>query len=172
MRRIEQTLKNSKQWKSAIIPQKVHPYRTKPLHSVHPNVIEDDKGKEPTNFQHKLHISPSGTSIIPPEVPVPPPRVQTAQPPRVDKEGPSSNLRSIGKKKTLPLYALTSQFQKTHETNAATHQIFGVVQEYRHLIKVPERKNLVNILCKRIGTVSLRCLRGKGYRYIHFHYQS
>ena len=83
---------------------------------------------------------PSGSSINPPEVPVPPPRVHTAQPPRVDTEGPSSNLRSRGKKTPIPLLALAEQFQKNNEDNAVTHQIYGVAQEYRHLIKVPERK--------------------------------
>ena len=61
--------------KSAILPQKVHPYQTKPLPSVQLNVIEDDEGEEPTNFQHKFHMYPSGPSITPPELPVPPPRV-------------------------------------------------------------------------------------------------
>ena len=126
--------------KSVIVPQKVHPDSTKPLPSVQPIFIEDDEGKDSTRFQHKVHIYPSGPRIIPPEVPVPPPRVKTAQPPRVDTEGPSSNLKSRGKKKPIPLFALTAQFQKTHEANAVTHQISGVSQEYRHLIKVPKRK--------------------------------
>ena len=52
--------------KSAIVPQKVHPDRTKPLPSVQPNAIEDDEGKESTNFQHKVHMSPSVPIIIPP----------------------------------------------------------------------------------------------------------
>ena len=131
----QQTVKTS-----AMVPQTVRPDRTKPLPPVQPNVIEDDEGKCSTNFQYKFHIYPSGPSIIPPDVPVPPPRVQTAQPPRVDKEGPSSNLRSRGKKTKFPLFALTAQFQKTHEANAVTHQISKVAQEYRHLIKVPEKK--------------------------------
>ena len=66
--------------------------------------------------------------------------MQTTQPPRVDKGGPISNLRSRGKKTPIPLYALTAQFQKNHEENAVTHQISGVAQEYIHLIKVQERK--------------------------------
>ena len=85
-------------------------------------------------------MSPSGPIIIPPEVPIPPPRVNTAQPPRVDKGGPSSNLISICKKTPWPRYALTAQCPKTHEPNSVTHQISGVAQEYRHLIKGPERK--------------------------------
>ena len=83
---------------------------------------------------------PSGPSMIPPELPVPPTRVQTAQPPRVDTGGPSSNLRSRGKKTPIPLFSLTAQSLKTHEANAVTHQISGLAQEYRHLIKLPERK--------------------------------
>ena len=58
----------------------------------------------------------------------------------VETEGPSSNLRSRGKKTPIPCFALTAQFQKTHEAKAVTHKISGVAQEYRHLIKVPERK--------------------------------
>ena len=85
-------------------------------------------------------MSPSGKSIIPPKVPVPPPRVQTAQTPRVEKGGPSSNLRSRGKKTPIRLYALTAQFQKKHEANAVTHKISEVAQEYRRLIKGAERK--------------------------------
>ena len=78
--------------------------------------------------------------LPPPEVPVPPPRVHNAQPTRVDNEGTSSNLRSRGKKTPIPYFSLSEQFQKIHEANAVTHQISGVAQEYRHLIKGPERK--------------------------------
>ena len=44
--------------KSAIVPQKVHPDWNKPLPSVQPNVIQDDEGKEPINFQHKVQMYP------------------------------------------------------------------------------------------------------------------
>ena len=132
---LQQTVK-----KSAIVPQKVHPDRTKPLTLVQPNVIEYDKGKEPKNFQNKVHMYPSGPSIIPPEVPVTPPRVHTAQPPWVDKGGPSYNLKSRGKKNYMPIYALAEKFQKKHEANAVNYQIYGVSQEYKHPIKGPERK--------------------------------
>ena len=84
---------------------------TKLLTSVQPNIIEYDDGNCSTSFQHKVHMSPSVPQIILPEVPVPPPRVQTAQSPMVDTEGPSSNLRSRGKKNTIPKFALTAQFQ-------------------------------------------------------------
>ena len=73
-------------------------------------------------------MSPSGPRITTPEVPVPPPRVHTAQPPRVDKGGPSYNLGSRGKKHPMPLYALTEELQKNHEANAVTHQISGLAQ--------------------------------------------
>ena len=128
--------------KSAIVPQKVCPNMTKPLLSVQPNIIEDDDGKFSTSFQNKVHMSPSFPNIILPEVPVPPPRVLTDQPPRVDTEGPSSNLRSRGKNNPIPHFALKAQFQKVHEANAVTHQISRVAQLYRHLVKVPNRKIL------------------------------
>ena len=35
---------------------------------------------------------------------------------------------------------MTSQGQTTRKANSVTHQISGVPQEYRHLIKGPERK--------------------------------
>ena len=111
-----------------MVPQKVHTDRTKPLPSLQPNVIEDDEGKESTNFQHKVHMSPSVPIIIPHEAHVPPPSVQTAQPPKLDKKGPGSNLRSRGKKNTMPLYALREKIQNTHEANAVTHQISGLAQ--------------------------------------------
>ena len=69
--------------KSAIISHKVCPNMTKPIPSEQPNIIEDYDGKSPTSFQQNVHMSPSGPHIILPEVPVLPPRVQTAQPPRV-----------------------------------------------------------------------------------------
>ena len=99
-----------------------------------------DEGTCSTSVQHKLHMSHSGPNSILPEVPVPPPRVQTAQPPMVDTEGPSSNLRSRGKKTPISHFVLTAQSQKTHEANAVTHKISGVAQKYRHLVKVPDRK--------------------------------
>ena len=35
---------------------------------------------------------------------------------------------------------MTAKFQKIHEANAVIHQISGVAQEYRHLVKGPDRK--------------------------------
>ena len=83
---------------------------------------------------------PSGPSIIPHVVPISPPRVNTAQPPRVDKGVTSSNLISRGKKNPRPRYALTSQCQKTVKPIQLPIKFSGVAQEYKHLIKGPERK--------------------------------
>ena len=94
---------------------------TKPIPSEQPDIIEDDDGKISTSFHHNLHISPSSPHIILPEVPVPPPRVQPVQPPRVDTEGPSSNLISRGKKNTIPNFSLTSKFRQVKEANTVTH---------------------------------------------------
>ena len=99
-------------------------------------------------------MSPSGPSIITPEFPVSPPRVQTAQPTRVDKGGPGSNLRSRGKKNPNPIYALTAQIPKTHEANAVTHQISGVDQEYRHMSKGPERKFWERSFANELGQLA------------------
>ena len=106
---------------------------------------------------------PSGPRIIPPEFPVPPLRVQTAQPPRVETEGPSSNLRSRGNKTPIPYFALTAQFQKTHEANAVTHRVSGVAQEYIHLINVPERKILEISFANEFGQLAqgIRGLKGE-----------
>ena len=80
--------------KPAIIPHKVRLNMTKTIPSEQPNIIEDDDGNSSTSFQENFNMYPSGPHIIIPEVPVPPPRVKPAQPPRVDTEGPSFNLRS------------------------------------------------------------------------------
>ena len=119
---------------AAIITKKLQSGWTKYIPSVQPNGIEDEEGKKPSYYQHKFHISPSGPHIIHPEAPIPPPRVKTGQPPRVDKGGPSSNLRSRVNKNPRPRYALTAQAPITREANSVTHHIFGVAQEYRHHI--------------------------------------
>ena len=61
--------------KSAIIPHKVRPSMTKPIPSEQPNIIEDDNGNCSSSFQQKVHMPPSGSHIILPEVLIPPPRV-------------------------------------------------------------------------------------------------
>ena len=115
--------------KSATIPHKVRSTMTKLITSEEPNITEDNDGKSPTSFYQNVLMYPSVTHSIHPEVPVTPPRVQPAQPPRVDTEGPSSNLRSIVKKNNIPNFALAAQFQQVIESNEFTHQIYGVAQE-------------------------------------------
>ena len=125
--------------KSAPIPHKVRPTRAKNIPSERTNIIEYDDGNSPTDFKRNVHMSPSGPHIILPGIPVPPPRVSPAQPPRVDTGGPSSNLRSSCKKNLVPNFALAAQFLQVKEANTVTHQIPGVAQEYRHLVKGPDR---------------------------------
>ena len=43
---------------------------------------------------------------------------------------------------------------KTHEANSVTHQISGVAQEYRHLIKGPESKIWERSFAKTLGQLS------------------
>ena len=113
---------------------------TRPIPSEQPNITEDEDGKCSSSSKKKVHMSPSVPQIILQEVPVPPPRVQPAQPTRVDTEGPSSNLISRGKKNPSPQFVLAAKLQKVHEENAVTHQIYGIDQEHRHLIKGHDRK--------------------------------
>ena len=93
----------------ASIPQTPQPGRTEYIPTPYHNVIEDEEGARPENSQHKVNRYPSGPHTIPPEVPIPSPRVNTAQPPRVDMGGTSSNLRSRGNKNIKPRYALTAK---------------------------------------------------------------
>ena len=99
------------------------------------HTVEDYDGNSPTDFQRNAHMSPSGPHIILPDGPVPKPRVRPAQPPMVDTGGPSSNLRYSCKKHPVPNSALAAQLLQVREANAVTHQISGVDQEYRHLVK-------------------------------------
>ena len=94
---------------AASIPKTPQPKCTKYIPSPQPNFIEDEEGLIPENFQHKIHRSPSGPHIFSPEFPIPSPRLNTAQPPRVNMGGPSSNLRSRGNKNIRPRYTLTAQ---------------------------------------------------------------
>ena len=111
-----------------IIPHTVNHTLTKPIYSEQANIIEGDDGDSSRSFQRNVHMYPSGPHIILPDVPVPPPMVQPEQPPRVDTEGTSSNLRSRGKKNTIPNFALSAQFQKVKVANTVNHQIYGVAQ--------------------------------------------
>ena len=110
------------------ITQTPHPGRPEYTQITQPNVIEDEEVVRPANCQHKIHRSPSGPHTIPPEVPRPSPRVNTAQSPRVDMGGPSSNLISRRNKLVPPRYALTAQGQTPREANSVTHHNSGVAQ--------------------------------------------
>ena len=138
--------------------------------SVQPNVIGDADGKEHTSYQHKVHISPSGPHIITPEVPIPPQRVNTAQPPRVDKGGNSSNFRSRGNKNHWTWYALTAQCQKTREEIQLPIRFLEWPRNTGTSSKA-HIGNLGNILCKQVGTVRSRYQRGQGEKYGHVHSQ-
>ena len=126
--------------KSSIITHKVRPTMTKPIPPEQPNIIQDDDRKIPTSFQWNVHISPSGQHIILLDVPFPPPMVQPAQSPRVDTEGPSSKLRSRGKKSPIPNFTLATQFHQVREANSVIHQIPGFAQEYIYMVKGPDRR--------------------------------
>ena len=148
--------------KSASIPHKVRSTMTKLIPSEQPNIIQDDDGNSSTSFQQNVHMSPSCTHSILPEVPVLPPRVQPAQPPSVDTEWPSSNLRSIGKKNPIPNFALTVQFEKVKENSAVTHQVSGFAQEYRHLVKGSYSKIWERSFANELGklTHGIRAVKG------------
>ena len=124
--------------KSVPIPNKVCPTRDKHIPAEQHTIIEDDDGNSNTDFQLKVHISPSDPHIILPDIPVPPPRVRPEQPPRMDTGGQSSNLRSSCKRNPVPNFSLAAQFLQVIEANAVTHQISGVSKEYRHLVKGPD----------------------------------
>ena len=49
---------------------------------------------------------------------------------------------------------MTSQFQTTRKANSVTHQISVVAQEYRYLIKVPERKIWERYFANELGQLS------------------
>ena len=121
--------------KYAPIPHKVRPKRAKPIPSEQPNIIEDDDGNIPKDFQHYVYMSPSGPHIILPDAPVTPPRVRPAETPRVDTVRTSSKIRSSCAKNTVPKCALTAQLLHFREANTVIHQISGVDKEYRHLVK-------------------------------------
>ena len=94
--------------------------------------------------------------------------VQTVQPPRVDTEGPSYNLISRGKKTPIPHFELTAQFQKIHEANSVTHQIFGVAQEYRHMVKGPDRKIWEISFANEMGQLAQGIIMVKGTNTVIF----
>ena len=74
-----------------------------------------------------------------------------AKPPRVDTGGPSFNLISSCKKNPVPNFALAAQFLQVREANAVTHQMSGVDQEYRNMVKGPDRKVWERLLANKLG---------------------
>ena len=147
---------------AASIPETPQPGRTEYIPTLHPNVIEDEEGVIPENCQHMVHRSPSGPHTIPPEVSIPSPLVNTAQPSTVYMGGPSYNLRSRGDKNIKPRYSLTAQGQTPCEANSVTHQISGVAQEYRHLIKGLIRRIWERSFTNELGHLSQGIREVKG----------
>ena len=96
--------------KLATIPHKVRPTLSKTIPLERPNIKEEDDGPSPTDFQHNVHMHPSGPHGILPDVPEPPPRVRPEQPQRVDTEGPSSNVILICKKNSVTNFSLGAKF--------------------------------------------------------------
>ena len=88
--------------RSTIIPQKVRPTLTKPIPSELPNIMEYYDGNSPTIFQQNVHMSPSGPHIILPDVPVPPPRVRPAQPPKWTREVQAPTIDPVERKILSP----------------------------------------------------------------------
>ena len=158
--------------KSSIKLHKVRPTLTKPIPSEHPNILKYDDGNSPTSFHRNVHMSSSGPHIILPDVPVPPPRVRPEQPTRVGTGGKRTNLRSSGKKNPVPNFALAAQFQQVREANAFTHQISGVAQEYRHLVKVPDRNVLERSSKNELGKLAQGIRTVKGTNTVIFIYKA
>ena len=140
----------------------MRPTRAKPIPLESPNIIEDDYGNSPTDIQRNFHISPSGPHIILPDVHISLPSVRPAQPPRVETGEPSSNLRYRCKKKTVLNFALAAQFLHVRQANTVTHQVSGVAQEYRHLVKGPDRNIWEQSFANELGQLSQGIITVKG----------
>ena len=65
---------------AASIPNTPQPGRTEYIPPPQTNGIEDEEGLRPSNFHHKVQSLPSGPHTIPPENPIPSPRVNIEQP--------------------------------------------------------------------------------------------
>ena len=57
---------------------------------------------------------------------------------------------------------MTAQVQTPCEANSVTHQISGVAQEYRHLIKGPERKIWEISFANKLGQITQGIREVKG----------
>ena len=119
--------------KSNLVNKNTVPFPKLPPQN-HLNIIEDDNGDLPT-ITYKVH---TGTNLIPPDDPPSPPRVNTPPPPRVI-DGPSTNLRSRFTGGTASHYALATATLTSMEANSVIHPDTGVAQEYRHLLKGPDK---------------------------------
>ena len=49
---------------------------------------------------------------------------------------------------------MTAQLQQVREADEVTHQISGVAQEYRHLVKVPDREILEISFANELGQLA------------------
>ena len=58
---------------------------------------------------------------------------------------------------------MTAQLQQVREANAFTHQIYGVSQEYRHLVKGTDIKIWESSFANELGQLSqgIRTVKGK-----------
>ena len=63
---------------------------------------------------------------------------------------------------------MTAQCQANHEANSVTHQISGVAQEYRHLIKGPERENWEKSFANELVQLSQGIREVKGTNTVMF----
>ena len=149
--------------KSAPVPHKVRPTQAKHIPSEQPNIIEDYYVNIPTIFQHNFHMYPSGPHIILPDVTVPPSRVRPAQLTKMEMGWPSSNLISSCTKNPVPNFQFPVQFLQVREANTVTYQIFGVAQDYRHLVKGLDRKFWERSFVNEMGQLSqgIRTVKGE-----------
>ena len=63
---------------------------------------------------------------------------------------------------------MTAQGQTPREQNSVTHQISGVAQEYRHLIKGPERKIWERSFANKLGQLAQGIIEVKGTNTVMF----
>ena len=63
---------------------------------------------------------------------------------------------------------MTAQGQTPREANSVTHQISGVAQEYRHLIKGPERRIWERSFANKLGQLPQGIIEVKGKNTVMF----